>query len=1267
MNQVIHSVVMKHRKSTRLFLSAIALILFACSAAFAQTGGEGGIQGTVTDSTGAVIPKATVTVTNIDTKVSNTTTATGDGLYTVSPIIPGTYTVRVTAEGFGAFTQENLRVDALKLTGLNVTLQNGATNAEVTVTGAPPALETTNAVLGNVIENQTYSNLPLQMSGQQRDPTAFAVLTPGVQSGTRAPVIGGTGNFLAAVYVDGLPTTTINQQGDNRVVSNALPVEAIDQFQVLTSTPPAEYGGAGLINFTFKSGGSRYHGQGAIYVRNTIFDAWSYAGKAATQKDANGNTIAARKPYENQNEIVGSVGGPIPFTHDKAHFQFTYDRYHGRNGINPQITTVPTTRMRTGDFSELTTGIYDPTTNHTTGCLPSQTVCRTRFPGNVIPASELSPIALKMQSYLPAVSNSGVVNNALVGVPSGFDNWAIATREDYRFNDRHQISFVAAIGKRENVPFTVGNNGVVLPLPYTQGGTALIKPTVMDVEYNWTVRPNMVNQLKYGFTRFSQPVGSLTQNKAGYTATDLGITNLLPGQASEDFPGVTFGTTTLYPTAISQWTSAGASGATQTTVPNAYTLLDNFLWTKGSHSLTIGGQIQWLQDNVASQLGPSSIIVLPYTANSTADFAGSALSPSTTGYSYASFLLGATGQSSITNQAVAETGGRYRTVAPYIQDDWKVTPKLTVNIGLRWDYLPPFREVKDRWSFLNADITNPVTGNKGALQFAGNGPSGLYCNCRTPVQTWWKNFGPRVGVAYAITPRTVLRAGYGLAYSIGGGVGGRAGAGNGTGALGYNSTATTPTEVTTGTAAAPSFYLNNSAYFGTIGKSNTAYGGPGFALPTNAAITASSQTLNTGNYVNGTTNVTAGTMAFADPYLSGRAPQFHLFNAGLQQALTNNVTMTLNYAGTISHFLLPAASNARGYWSNQLDPKYLALLGDTIASDGKTSILLASATAANIAIVQAKTGVGNPFPSQTFSTTQTIAQMLVAFPQYSGVTDTWGQNVANLNYHSLQLTIAQRAWKGLSYTVNYTWSKNLGDDGTFRSGFDIPAAASSDGVAHKMNRLDYGETVLNIPQNVSAYFVWESPFGKNKMGANSWALRNLAGGWTLSGIYRFNSGVPLVITSSSCTAPKQGQCQPDLNPAFNGKSPIRNGGFGKGTLANNFGTISYLDPAAFQPTATFNAPGATTQVSKIGTAPRTAPYGLHAPSFYNVDLGLSRSFNLTPERFKLVLNVNCLNVFNHTTLSNIATAWSATSTSFGSVGTASATPRDFQLAGKITF
>ena len=1285
----------RFQSGVRRLGALLVLALLAIAPALAQTGGEAGIQGTVVDPSGASVPDATVVATNNATGVATSRQASGSGLFTISPILPGTYTVTAHATGFRGFTQQNLTIDALRMTGLNIVMQVGSANTEITVSAAPPALESTNATLGGVMENQTYEQLPLQMSGQQRDPTAFATLLPGVQGGSRAPIIGGTGNFLASVYVDGIPVTTINQQGDNRVVSNAIPVEAIDQFQVVTSTPGAEYQGAGLINFTLKSGSNAYHGTLAAFVRNTIFDTWGFSSPALTQKDAAGNTLPAKKPIEHQNELVASGGGPIPFTRNRGFFYATFDKYHGRNGINPNTLTVPTVRMRAGDFGELLTTvktplgcgsaaqpctgtqaagiIYDPTTQAACTAANGGAPCRYPYSGNVIPASELSPIALKMQSFLPLPTNGNLFNNYLGGVPSGFDNHEFTGRVDFDLTSRQRLSYVLSIGTRKNVPFTVGGTpaGVVLPLPYTAGTYATIKPTVTDVEHAWQISERLTNQFKFGFNRFSQPVASLTDGLSPYRAgADLGITNLPGGQASTEFPGATFAATSVYGTVEAPWTSNGASGATQTTVPNTFTLLDNLEITKGRHNLTIGAQIQWLEDNVAGQLGPSGILTIPYSANSTTNFSGTSLSTVYNGYSYASFLLGAAGGSNIGIQQVSETGGRYRDMSPYVQDDWKVSQKLTMNIGLRWDYFPPFHEVQDRWSFLNPNLTNSATGNLGALQFAGDRGAGVSCQCRTPVNVWWKNFGPRIGLAYAATPNTVIRAGYALVYSIGGGVGGRAGAGNGTGSLGFNVTATSPAEQTSGASAGPSFYLNNSAAFTSLGLANTNFGGPKYTLPTAGALSAASQTLSTGNYLNAAgAYVSPSTIAYADPYLSGRAPEFSFYNAGIQQALTRDLTFTLNYAGTQSHFLLASGGNGRGLYSNQLNPVYLASLGSVLGSDNKTPLLTSKATPANLATLQ-KNLAGFTAPYAGFfasNATASIAQALVAFPQYSGVSDTWG-NISNISYNSLQASITQRLAHHISLTVNYTWSKNLGDDGTFRSGYDLPAGATTNGVAYKANRIDRGETITNIPQNLSIFGVFESPFGKGGIGNDHLLVRQIAGGWQLSHIFTYTSGTPLVITNATCTtgSPLAGQCMPDLNPNYTGNGR-KNGKYGNGVTATNIGSQQYLDPNAFQAPATFSN-GCTGSgcvlLNKIGTAPRTAPYGLHGPGRPNLDLSLRRTFNLSPERFRFVFEADCLNVANHPTLTNLNGV--VGSAGFGAFTGASGN-RDFQFAGRVNF
>lgn len=1290
----------------RIAFSLMAVIALLCGAQLpAQTAGDGSLQGTVTDTTGAVVPDATITAVNGATGVSTVRTSSSAGFFSIAPLPPGNYSLHVTAKGFQTLVQDNVVVDALQIRALNPVLKVGAASQTVTVTAAPPVLDTADATLGLTIENQTYANLPLQMNNAQRDPTAFGVLTPGTQGGTRLPVIGGTGNYLGQLYLDGMPAETISQQGDNRLVSQDVDLDAVDQFQVLTSTPPAEYMGAGAENFTLKSGGLQYHGQVSDFFRNTVFDAWSFTAKAATTKNAQGQTIPAPKPVEHQNELSATLGGKVPHTGNKLFFFVAYDKYDERKGANYQLFTIPTPLMQAGDFSELNgnvgsgqtgTGannpaiIYDPTTNTCAG----STCTRSPFQGvkngvptnNVIPSGELSPIAQKMQSFLPTPTDSSVtVNNYLGGLPSGYDNHVIDWRVDYDLNARNRLSSVGAMG---TVNYLNNYSTPYLPLPYTGGDLANIFPKDYIVGDTYTVTPNLINQIKFSYTRFFQNIHNATQGVSAWEAGTMGITNLPPNgaQAAAEFPEESFATTTKFGNVQSNWTGYGNSVATQLTIPNNYAVTDNMQWVKGEHSMTFGLTYQWQEINNANPATYTGVLQLPFNANSTADFAAgsSSINTTTSGYSYASYLLGAVGGTpSIGLQPVSEVGGRYHAISPYFQDSYKVTRKLTLDLGLRWDYLPPYHEVKNRWTFLNPSLTNSITGTPGELQFAGSyGGAGVSCECTTPVQTWWKNWGPRVGLAWSINDKTVVRTGYALVFSQAGGVGGRGGAYNGTGQTGFNVNAIGPTEVTTGAASGPSFYLNNSAYFTSAGLANTSLFGPGFVYPSAPTPNAAAQTLNTGFFVSPTTGklVSASTVSYADPYFSSRAPELGMYNFGIERGITQNMTVAVNYVGNQSHFMvdsgvLPSGSNAnaRGYWTNELNPAYLATLGSVTDSTGTKPLLSSPATPANVAILQAKMP-NTPAPAffvaaAQVSSAATIQQMLVHFPQYSGVSDTWG-NVGNFSYNSLQVTLQQRLSRGLTFNVNYTYAKNIGDDGTFRSGFDIPASAlSGGGHAWKMDRIDRSWTVISIPQSLHAFGVYELPFGKGHIGNDSRVVRWLAGGWQMSGIYTYASGTPMAVIWSGCNA-AIGQCNPDLNtssPDYTHRNARVNGSFGRGPngyQAANLGHIQYIDPTAFSTPA--NVSTVSTPQYLIGNAPRTRALNLNNPGTWDIDSGVRRTFPIH-ENLNFVFEADCLNTTNHVTFSGPNVSWSQGSTSFGTVGGIANSPRDFQFAGHINF
>ncbi len=1290
--------------------AALALALALClMPASAQTAGEGSIEGTVTDSTGAMVPGASITITDNATGVKSVRTATGAGFFSISPVLPGTYTVTISAKGFETLVQDNVVVDALQTRTISPVLAVGAASQTVTVTGAPPVLDTADATIQLTMENSTYANLPIQMNNAQRDPTAFGILSPGSQSGSRLPVIGGTGNYLGQLYLDGMPAETISQQGDNRLVSLTMSVDAVDQFQVLSSTPPAEYMGAGAENFTMKSGGLQYHGQASDFIRNTAFDSWSFTNKFATTKNTAGQTIPAPKPPEHQNELSLSAGGVVPHTAHKLFFFVAYDKYHERKVTQPSLFTIPTALMRTGDFTELNGNVgsggqsgegatnpailYDPTTNSCTG----STCSRTPFQGtkngaasyNVIPTADISPIAQAMESFLPAPSNPDtIVNNYLGGTPTGYDNHLTDYRVDYDVSSNHRISALGTIGV-EN--YLNNYSTPYIPPPYIGGDLANIYPKNYVVEDAYTISPNLVNQLKYGFTRFFQNIHNATQGVTKWEAPTLGISNLPAGQAGQEFPEQSFGTTAAFGTVQSTWTGNGNSVSTQLTTPNNYALTDNVQWLKGKNAFTFGLTFQWQEINNANPATFTGVLQLMYNAFSTANFSGSALSTGTaaapSGYAYASYLLGAiagstgndTSAPSIGLDYVSELAGRYKVLSPYVQDSYKLTSKLTLDLGLRWDYLPPFHELKNRWTFLVPDLVNPLTDTGGMLQFAGDyGGWGVSCNCTTPVKTYWKNFGPRVGLAYTVTPRTVIRAGYAQVFSQGGGVGGRGGAYNGTGQTGFNTTAIGPTENGNGVTAGPAYFLNpNTAYLGA--SANTGLFGPGFTYPAQPAPGVAAQELETGNYLNSAgAYVSAGGVSYADPHYSGRAPELEMFNFGIERGITQNMTLAANYVGNESHFLIDSTNtgtgNARGYWTNQVNPTYLAALGPLADSTNTIPLLTAQATPANVALVQAAVP-GAPAPpfyaaAGAASPKATIAQMLTPFPQYSGVTDTFG-NVGNFVYHSLQIVLEQRLAHGLTFNANYTFAKNLGDDGPYRDGYNIPADAISHGTrAWKQDRIDRSWTTLSIPNMLHVYGAYALPFGKGQIGGNSMPVRWLAGGWQLSSIYQYYEGTPLQLTWSGCNGtqcPAQGQNMPDEAQGYTGH-PRVNGKYGSGpggVQFANLGHVQYIDPTAFATPQ--NVSSVATPQYLIGNAPRTAPYGLRNPPSWELDAGLHRAFPLPGEGHEFVFEADCLNVWNNVVFSGPQGSWASGSTSFGTIGGISNNPRDWQFAGHINF
>jgi len=1229
------------------------LVTVAGNVGDAQLSGKGEIKGTVKDPSGAVVTNATVTATDNKTGVSTSRPTNPSGDYAISPLDPGIYTVTVAATGFQKLTQADVHVNALETATYNPVVMLGSESETVTVTSAPPQLETANATLGATMEQEMYSALPIEMgaagSPDQRRATDFAVLMPGVQANetngnltTNTGVVNGSGSrgAASAVYVNGIPFTNVQGEGDTRFVWTAISVDAVDQFQVQTSGYSAIYEGMGVQNYTTKAGGSNYHGALYEYFRNTFLDTWGFFAPAASiTNPTTGQVIPAKKPRENQNEFGAFVSGPL--VKDKLFAFLNLDVFRFAHGPLPAFQTLPTQAEYNGNFSDQNLTIYDPTS---TICNASACV-RTSYTNNTIPLSKQSKVAQYMQHFLTQhiTLPTTTGNNFIGGYPYGLNNWMTTERVDWVINSKNALSLTFAKGRQVTAggpasQTTPGRN--VTPwAPYNFGQEFAPKTTVWTLQETYTISPHLVNQFNWGFGRYNGP--SYNPNRGGaFAATAAGITGLPPGQASDSFPITNFSGNGANPTG---WAGSTANG----TIGNSYIATDNFQWVLGNHSITVGTQVAWMEYNytiVATGTSPLTIAntsaetqgflckpvggVTPPTGSCTLANSTSNLD-TTGGFSYASFLAGAADSQTLTdNLAIISTGARFRPISPYVQDDWKVNSKLTLNLGLRYDYFPTYREQFDRLSFLNPTMQNPLTGNMGALEFAGSKAGSASCNCRTNVNDFYKNWGPRLGFAFQSDHKTVWRGSWAVVYTHGNGVGGSAASRNGTGTLGYSSS--------------PRPTYNNAVSY--LPSQQLDAGFPAFAPP---PFLSGSYGVGFSTLLTNPSTTPQG-VGYGDPYLGGRAPQYINWSFGFQRSFTNTLSLTASYVGSEGHFEVTDGGNGRGYWIDQLDPKYLAL----------GSLLSSKATAANIALIPSNMAPQNGYP--TFDPNQSIAQLLKPFPQYS-VGDTYS-NIANSNYHGLQASLNMRASHGFTFMLNYTWSKAIDNGGTFRSGYDIPAAFSGDGKFHKIDSIERSVSTSSQPQHVVFSGVYELPFGKNHIGGGSFVGRALLSNYKLSSIVQMYSGSPLALTASACgTNPANGTCLPSYNPSFTGKTAKMNGDWGHGGTAATLKTRQYINPAAFITTpSTATAPA-------FSNVARTAPYGLYGPGNYNVDLSLRRTFGLGFEGGHVMLEADLYNITNHTQFGGITTVFSPTSTTFGTVSTQANNSRGAQLTARVEF
>ena len=715
-----------------LILAGVTLLLAPFGRA--QVNASGTISGQVTDPTGAAVPNGQVKVTEQQTGVSVTRSTSNDGFYTVPFLKPGLYSIEVTVQGFATQVRKDIVLQINQVVQQDFKLQVGGVQQEVTVTGGAPLLNTESTEVGNVIGQRTIQQLPLN----GRNFSQLALLVPGT---TMGPVGGirqsGGGNETARagaeVTTSGARGTfnlfTIDGLDDRDQVVGTIKVfpnlEGIGEFKVEVGNPDAEYAtGGAVVNVITRSGSNEIHGSAFEFLRNQVMDARNF--------------FDAAKPPFKQNQFGASIGGPI--IKNKTFFFADYQGLRKHSSLT-SILSEPTAAMRTGNFTGYPGVMYDPDTYN------SATNTRTPFPGNQIPSNRIDPIGHNIAQIFPLPNLSGFANNfrfnpLTVQTQDQYDG-----RLDHTFSERDSMFARYTWGGAEvffprSLP--VIKDGALNPLSFAGSNRLNHAPsTQATLQEIHSFSPALVNQIALGYTRWYLQV----------TPLDLGqnISTMLGLQGSN---------TSYVASGMASIGVSGLSGYSESSVPeivpqNTYQLSDTLSYTRGAHSMKFGFSV--VHNEFAFFQLSNSSGSLSYSGN----YTNNPASPPGTGSGFADFLLGLPGSSSKASLVNGVPFLSYTEFGGFAQDEWRATTHLTVNAGIRYDlFTPPTERFNRQSDFVPGPGTEAVAGQNGASAAL--------------VQTRKNDFSPRLGLAYRLGDKTVMRAAYGLYYFNEQGTGGSA-------------------------------------------------------------------------------------------------------------------------------------------------------------------------------------------------------------------------------------------------------------------------------------------------------------------------------------------------------------------------------------------------------------------------------------------------------------------------------------------------------------
>ncbi len=1204
-------------------IACLCMLTIPLGMVMAQTV-RGGLAGTVTDSTGAVIPGANIQAKNQRTGDVSTAVSTSAGQYRFPELPLGSYDVTASAAGFKSSVLTGVQVQIQQITALDVTLQAGGAAETVTVDANAPTIQTESSDIGGIVSSKQIVELPLALGGvgALRSPEAFEFLLPGTtgpgtansNNGIFLSKIAGGQNYGNEVLIDG--ASQQRSENGSSFDEEAPSVEALQEFKITTALPQAEYGRTtgGIENFVTKSGTNSFHGTAYELYRNEDLDAntWFNNGDLAYYCSGSNNTPACRSTYvtpeDKKNDYGGTLGGPVWIPKvfngkDKLFFFFSWEQLAYNVGAT-NTSNVPTVAMRNGDFSNpllyrtdlapvgtnpcqgnapvYQGEIFDPTTERTVATPNGPVACRDQFPGNKIDPSRFSPAAVNIMNYYPLPTNDQQFNNFVYPSTIPINNTTYTVRIDANLSDRNKLW--GSYNTRENNRTSGGNPLIPDPVdPNTWKQDFITHFGRFGWDYSFS--PTLLNHLNFGTNR-SNSINYAQALFAKVNWTEqLGIGNA----DSMNFPQITNGNVV----------NLGNPAQNDDNVDNGMRLNESVAWEKGRHSMSYGVDLRWQQYSPIDGNSP----VLNFCGNETASAAGIA-----DGYGFASQMLGLAcgGSQSIIPHQSRWTSWYYGIFA---QDDFKVSRDLTLNLGVRWDVDLPRHEAKDFTSNFDPTANDPEFNVPGALVF------GTTCNgCNTAwADTYYKDIAPRVGFAYSpssLQGKTVFRGGAGIMF----------------GPLQYSDFGGS---MNTGYRANPSFPDNGFDPSFTIDN-----GYPAFPQPPN---------LDPGIF-NG--------QAVSGSYIEkqyGRPAMVSEWTMQIQQEVAKDLIMTVGYVGNKAQNLHSNIQNI-----NNIDQKYFSL-GNHL----------------NDQVVGNTVGVNQPFTgfNDLWHGAQ-VQRALRPFPQYDYIdSGCCLQNVGMSSYEALLTSLERRFRDGLNLMVSYTWSKSITNSDSLLPNNGVGVAQ-----VQNVNNLHDEKAVSaqDVPHTVVLSWLYELPFGHGKTWLNHGIASYVVGGWEVGAVQRYMSGQPISFCCATGIPGFQNSIRFDRVPA----SDLKSVAYHQGTInpigaqtANpstnalfNLDTIRQPNGGAFLDENAVANRGEYGAFS-LGDMPRVTGE-VRTPAYYNEDISILKNTTIH-ENIVFQLKFELLNALNRHTF-NIPDV-APNDNLFGVPNGTLTNPRNIQVTGRINF